>query len=104
MDWKRPENKALIEAVLALKSPEEAKAFLRDLLTEGELEEFAKRLQTATLLADKVPYSSITRQTGFSSTTIARVSRWLQKGEGGYSLIIPRLHHHAPASRGSGLR
>ena len=104
MDWKKPENKALIEAVLALKSSDEARRFLRDLLTEGEIEEFGKRLQTAALLSEKVPYSSIARQTGFSSTTIARVSRWLQKGEGGYGMIISRLHHHTPVSRGSGLR
>ncbi len=103
MDWKKPENRCLIEAVLALRSPDEARAFLRDLLTEGEIEEFAKRLQTATMLTDKVPYSSIVRQTGFSSTTVARVSRWLQKGEGGYRTIIARMHH-APLSRGSGLR
>ena len=103
MDWKKPENKALIEAVLALRSPEEARAFLRDLLTEGEIEEFAGRLQTATMLTEKVPYSSIARITGLSSTTIARVSRWLQKGEGGYSTIINRLHH-AQLSSGRGLR
>lgn len=103
MDWKKSANNALVEAVLALKSPDEARRFLRDLLTEGEIEEFAKRLRTAAMLTDKIPYSWITRQTGFSSTTIARVSRWLRKGEGGYGLIIGRLHL-APALRGSGLR
>ena len=103
MDWKKPENKALVEAVLALTSPGEVRRFLRDLLTEGEIEEFAKRLQTAALLSEKVPYSSIARQTGFSSTTIARVSKWLQKGEGGYTTIISRLHHHSPALSRRGL-
>jgi TrpR-related protein YerC/YecD len=93
MDWKKPENKALVEAVLTLKSSTEAKAFLRDLLTEGEIEEFAKRLQTAALLTEKVPYSSIVRQTGFSSTTIARVSKWLHHGTGGYETVLARVAH-----------
>ena len=103
MDWKKPENKRLIEGVLSLRTPEEARNFLRDLLTESEIEEFAGRLQTATMLTEKVPYSSIARITGLSSTTIARVSRWLKKGEGGYRTVIPRLHH-AQLSRERGLR
>jgi uncharacterized protein YerC len=47
MDWNTKENKELIEAILALKNPEEAKSFLRDLMTEGEIVEFSKRLLTA---------------------------------------------------------
>ncbi len=104
MDWKRQENKALIDAVLALKTANEAERFLRDLLTEEEIAEFAKRFQTAELLSANVPYSQIQKKTGLSSTTIARVSKWLQGELGGYRLIINRLHHHARASRGRGLR
>lgn len=104
MDWKRPEDKQLIDAVLALKSRDEAQRFLRDLLTEEEIEEFARRFQTAELLSDNVPYSQIQKKTGLSSTTIARVSKWLQGELGGYRLIIDRLHHHAPVSGGRGLR
>ena len=91
MDWKKAENRALVEAVLALKSPEEARAFLRDLLTEDEIIDFAKRLQTARMLADKKPYSEIQSVTGFSSTTIARVSKWLHHGKGGYSTVLQRV-------------
>ena len=91
MDWNKPENKQLIGALLALKTPEEARRFLRDLLTSGEIEEYARRLQTAEMLTNKVPYSSIKRATGFSSTTIARVSRWLHHGMGGYRLVLKRL-------------
>ena len=104
MNWKRPENKALIDAVLALKSVDEAQRFLRDLLSEEEIAEFAKRFQTAELLSANVPYSQIQKKTGLSSTTIARVSKWLQGELGGYRLIISRLHHHASHSRGRGLR
>ncbi|HEY4487236.1 MAG TPA: YerC/YecD family TrpR-related protein [Candidatus Paceibacterota bacterium] len=104
MDWKRRENKGLIDAVLALKSRNEAERFLRDLLTEEEIEEFTRRFQTAQLLSDSVPYSQIRKKTGLSTTTIARVSKWLKGNEGGYRLIIARLHHHASVSRGRGLR
>jgi uncharacterized protein YerC len=46
MNWETKENKRLLQAVLALETPDEAKRFLRDLMTEGEIEEFAKRLKT----------------------------------------------------------
>ena len=104
MDWKKPENKAFIDAVLALKTRDEGERFLRDLLTQEEIEEFARRFQTAELLSANVSYSQIQKKTGLSSTTIARVSKWLQGELGGYRLIIARLHHHAPVSRGRGLR
>ena len=91
MDWKSGENKALIQAFLALKNADEAQRFLRDILTEGEIEEFGKRLKTARLLEDKVPYSKIEGETGLSSTTIARVARWLKRGGGGYRLVLKRL-------------
>ena len=103
MKWGRPENQKLIEAILALQTPEEARCFLRDLMTEGELNEFAKRLQTAELLMQKVPYSEIKARTGFSSTTVARVSKWLTSGKGGYRMMIDRLHYHSPIQSGRGL-
>ena len=97
MDWKTLENKELVEALCVLKTPNEIRRFLRDLLTESEITDFAKRLQTARLLSEGVPYPVIQKATGFSTTTIARVSKWLQTGEGGYRLVINRLHR-APIS------
>ena len=99
MDWKGQGKKQLVEAILSLESREEAESFLRDLLTEGEIEEFAKRLQTASMLTDNAPYAEIQKKTGFSTTTIARVSKWLQKGGGGYRTVISRLHHTHAAPR-----
>ena len=95
MDWKKPENQALVEAVLSLRTRDEGRRFLRDLLTPVEIEEFAKRFQTAQMLTEKIPYSKIEKATGLSSTTVARVSKWLQGSEGGYRTIIARLHHHS---------
>jgi len=94
MDWNSRENKQFIQAILALETPDEVRRFLRDLMTENEIEEFVKRLQTAELLIANVPYSAIEKKTGLSSTTVARVSKWLNGDEGGYRTIINRLHHH----------
>lgn len=104
MDWSQPRNKKLLEAVLSLKNVDEAQRFLRDLMTEGEIEEFAKRFQAAEMLVADIPYTTIKKATSLSSTTIARVSKWLQGELGGYRLVIERLHHRASASRGRGLR
>lgn len=94
MDWNNNQSKTLLQAILALRTSDEAKRFLRDLMTEGEIEEFGKRLQAAEMLTQKVPYSIIEEKTGLSSTTIARVSKWLNGKEGGYKTIISRLHHN----------
>lgn len=96
MNWKSQENKRLVEAILALKTEDEAACFLRDLMTEGEIAEFAKRLKAAEMLADNISYALIEKETGLSSTTVARVSKWLNNGEGGYKKIINRIHHHNP--------
>lgn len=95
MDWNTSQNKALVSAFLALKTSDEARRFLRDLLTPDEIEEFANRFRTAELLSKKVPYAVIERETGLSSTTVARVSKWLNGTEGGYRNVIARLHHHS---------
>lgn len=99
MDWKDNGNEALVKAILSLETFGEAKHFLRDLMTEKEVTEFSKRLQAAELLIKKTPYSVIKQKTGLSSTTIARVSKWLNGKEGGYKTIINRLHHNSSLSK-----
>lgn len=105
MEWNNKKNKQLIEAVLALKDADEAKRFLRDLMTEGEIEEFANRLEAASLLSQDVQYNAISESTGLSSATIARISKWLNGSLGGYRLILARLysHHHNSSKLGKGL-
>jgi TrpR-related protein YerC/YecD len=80
----------LYRAILSLKDVKEAKPFFRDLLTEGEIYEFAERWKVARMLASGVPYTKIIKATGLSSTTVARVARWVKKGTGGYRLILQR--------------
>jgi len=102
MNWRKQETEQLVQSFVVLETAKEARAYLRDLLTEGEIEDLAGRLQAARMLSEKVPYPAIQKATGFSTTTIARVSKWLQEGMGGYALILNRLHHHAPILAGRG--
>lgn len=82
---------ALSKAFLNLKNENEAWKFLRDLLTETEIKEFANRWKVARMLNQKIPYEEIAKETGTSSTTVARVNKWLTKGKGGYRLMLKRL-------------
>ena len=91
MDWSTKENIQFVQAILALRNADEAKRFLRDLMTEYEIKEFANRLETASLLSKDVQYNTITEDTGLSSTTIARIAKWLNGSLGGYRLILARL-------------
>ena len=102
MTWKTPPKRNLVRAVLALENADQAQRFLRDLLTPNEIEEFATRLQTADMLSRNVPYTTIVKTTGFSSTTVARVAKWLKSGMNGYQLVLAKLHHPV-AQRRSGL-
>ena len=72
--WNTPKTRNLLNAVLQLKSQDEARRFFRDLLTAEELLEFSRRWQAAQLLNQKVPYTKIVKVTGLSSTTVAYAS------------------------------
>ncbi len=87
----------LLQALLVVKNEDQAWRFLRDLLTEEEIREFARRFEVAQMLADNISYKKIEEQTGMSSTTIARVSKFLSGKFGGYQLVLNQLHHHAQA-------
>ncbi len=104
--WDNKKTDSLVKAVLALKNSNEAKRFLRDLLTPEEIDELGNRWKAAKMLSNKIPYTTIRGKTGLSSTTIARISKWLNRGKGGYKLIISRLNasHHTPLPVGKGLR
>lgn len=96
-----------MNAIMLLKNPEEAGEFFRDLLTEKELIECGNRWKAARMLWNKESYVNIAKETGLSSTTIARVSKWLQNGKGGYALILERMQakrgHRKPSLAGRGL-
>lgn len=80
----------LADAFLALRNPGEAKRFLRDLCTLGELEALAHRWQIVRLLQDGVPYLEIAERVHTSTATVTRVAQWLRHGAGGYALALAR--------------
>ena len=81
----------LFQAILTLGNIQEAKMFFADLLTGQEIDEFGNRWYSARMLADGISYVEIEKETGLSSTTIARISKCLKKGKRGYKTIIKKL-------------
>ncbi len=87
-------EKELFLIISLLKNENETKKFLRDLLTEAELKEFANRWKVAQMLDQKIAYKEIEKETHMSSTTIARIQKWLTQGMGGYRLMLSRFANH----------
>ncbi len=81
----------LYEAVLALKTKDECEKFFNDICTITELASISQRLEVALLLKAKKTFNEIVAQTGASTTTISRVNRCLQYGDGGYETVLERL-------------
>ena len=91
-----PRQEALAErnlcvAVAALQTPDEVRAFFRDLCTPAELQAMADRWAVVDHLKRGMPYREIHRLTGVSVTTIGRVARFLGNGNGGYEVAAQRL-------------
>ncbi len=61
---------------------------LEDLFTIREIRETSQRLSVARLLSDGKSYATIEETTGASATTIARVSKCLSYGTGGYAAAL----------------
>jgi TrpR-related protein YerC/YecD len=80
----------LADAILVLRTRDEAKRFLRDLCTLGELEALAHRWQIARLVDDGRPYLDIAETVRTSTATVTRVAHWLRHGAGGYTLALER--------------
>lgn len=92
-----PEMRELFAAIAKLKTPREAKIFLRDLCTLAEMKEMATRWQVAKRVQKGLPYRNIAKQTGASTATVSRVANWLHYGMGGYKLMLTRFGHRLPA-------
>ena len=88
--WINAASTDLFNTILKLKTSKEAQNFFRDLLTEAEIREFSNRWKVAQMLNNKIPFTQIEEQTGMSPNTIARINRWLKKGQGGYRLMLKR--------------
>ncbi len=83
----------LYRALLALETPEEVEAFLKDLCTPAEIRAFAERWEVARLLdAGGKSYREIAAEAQASPTTVVRVARFLKEmPHQGYRLVLDRL-------------
>jgi len=80
----------LVGALLAMKTTDEAKRFLRDLCTLPELEALTHRWQIARLVDEGVSYLEIAERVPTSTATVTRVAQWVRHGSGGYRLALDR--------------
>lgn len=83
-DLRTKEVEDLLEVFARLDDKEQIFALLEDLFTIREIKETSQRLAVARLLHSQRSYASIEQETGASATTIARVSKCLNYGSGGY--------------------
>jgi TrpR-related protein YerC/YecD len=86
-------ERSLVTAMMSMRTPDECRAFLRDLCTPAELQAMADRWAVVEWLQQDLPYREIHRLTGVSLTTIGRVARYLASGAGGYALAVRRLEN-----------
>lgn len=87
----RAARSSLAEALLAMRTPEEMRALLKDLTTPAELEALVDRWRVVRYLDQGKPYREIHDLTGVSVTTVGRVARYLEDGNGGYRLALERI-------------
>src|SRR3954471_20001808 len=87
----------LVEALLALRTPEELQRFLRDLCTRSELEALAHRWQIVQLLDDGLPDLDVAEKAHASTATVTRVAQWLRHGTGGYETALGRAKRKGQA-------
>ena len=91
LEWKDHLTDQLCDALLTLKTSEEAYCFLEDVATIAEIKALAQRLQVAFMLMDGASYPQIAERTGASTATISRVNRSLQYGCDGYDKIFEKI-------------
>ena len=85
---------SLLDAFLLLNNRTEVRQFLRDLCTPAEREAIYDRWRVVLLLRQDLSYREISKQTGVSVTTIGRVARFIEMGEGGYQIALKRLEEN----------
>ncbi|MDY6392105.1 MAG: YerC/YecD family TrpR-related protein [Bacilli bacterium] len=80
----------LFEEILKLETVEECRIFFDDLCTVNELEAMLQRIRSAKMILEGKTFAEVTEKTKISSATLARVSKAIKYGDGGYALILGR--------------
>ncbi|EKD56584.1 MAG: hypothetical protein ACD_58C00143G0005 [uncultured bacterium] len=82
--------KDLFNAFSKIDTPKEREIFFHDLLSPEEMKDIARRWKVARMLSSGTSFTEIEEKTGMSSTTIARISKWMRDGYGGYQTMIDK--------------
>lgn len=90
-DLRTPEVDDLLHVLAVLDDEDTIYALLEDMFTIREIRETSQRLAVARMLAEGASYATIEKATGASATTIARVSKCLTYGTGGYKAALEVL-------------
>jgi uncharacterized protein YerC len=83
---------ALYTAIGCLKSRDDIKLFLRDLLTSSERIMIGRRIIIAQMLIDGYSHRNIAGEIGVGMDTIFRVQRWLTDDKKGYEKTIEKFN------------
>ena len=83
-----PDVDTLLSVLARIDDEDTLFALLEDLFTIREIRETSQRLAVARLLDEGKSYAVIEEETGASATTIARVSKCLSYGSGGYRAAL----------------
>ncbi|ALS37719.1 TrpR-related protein YerC/YecD [Enterococcus rotai] len=78
-------------SLLALETLEDCYDYFDDLMTLKELDSMIQRFEVAKLLLLNKTYSDIAEATGSSTTTISRVKRIIDEGNGGLLEMVHRI-------------
>ncbi|MBO4352686.1 MAG: TrpR YerC/YecD [Eggerthellaceae bacterium] len=90
-DIRTPDVESLLEVLAAIDDKDTLFALMEDMFTIREIRESSQRLAVARMLDDGKSYAQIEHATGASATTIARVSKCLSYGAGGYRAALDAL-------------
>jgi uncharacterized protein YerC len=94
MYWNLSDKERLIKSFVIADTTHLVRDFLKELMTEKEIDSFVKKLKAACMLYDAVPYSHIQQVTGLSSATIAQISKKLADKDSGFQQIIKKFNPH----------
>ena len=86
----KKDYKELYEEILKLNSLEECEKFFDDLCTINELDAMLQRVKAAKMLLEDKTFQEVTKETKISSATLARVSKCIKYGDGGYKEILEK--------------
>lgn len=90
-DLRTDDVENLLDVLVSINDKDTLYALLEDMFTIREIRESSQRLAVARMLDEGKSYAKIAEATGASATTIARVSKCLGYGSGGYAAALAVL-------------